>query len=886
VVGRKLQHYEIRERLGQGGMGVVYKARDTRLDRFVAVKILSPEKVQDSKRKHRFVNEAKAASALSHPNIVHIYDIDEVGGIDFIAMEFVRGKTLDRLIPRHGISASEALKYAVQIADALARAHAAAIVHRDLKPANVMVTEDGVVKLLDFGLAKLTEPTPDPVDDTTKPLRDFMTDEGTIVGTPAYMSPEQAEDKPVDARTDVFSFGSLLYEMLTGRRAFQGDTTPSTIAAILREEPKPPSEVVNGVPAELDRILRRCLRKVPAQRIRHMDDLKLALQELRDELDSGILPRLPGADRRRRRPTLTRIVAAAGLLATTIGAGLWLARFLTGVSDPELLVVPLTSYPGTEDSPSFSPDGNQVAFSWCQDTQPDRCGIYVKEIGVEPAYRLTNTPAAECCPAWSPDGRFIAFIRRLPLSRLSVLVIAQRGGRERVLTETDGSHLEPFGAPTTGHGPSLAWTPDSKWLAIPQPDREAWGLSLLSVETGETRRLTTISPPTVGDGAPAFSRDGRALLFSRRHGLNTADIMLLPLRQGYTPEGQPSRVHSTDMFHASSAWLPSAREVIFSSGTGLWRMALSRPATVRKMPILASNFFYPAVSSQRNRLSFVVTRSDENIWRAHIEDLPPKLSPTRLIASTRNDYFPAYSPDGKRIAFVSNSSGSSELWVCDGDGSNPVKLTSLGTAVVGPRWSPDGQWIVFSVFDRTRRDIYSINANGGAPRRVDSSPEGGKWPAWSRDGNSIYFAGLGSSSGIWKVSSRNTARPVRLTRGNEDSPQESPDGKYIYYHTGWPNQISIWRMPAQGGERTKVIDHVHRLGLWTVTSHGIFYASPDADDHAELRRYDFITGNSTKLLTIERGVQDSIGVSPDGRTLLYTQTDEVGSDLMLVENFR
>jgi eukaryotic-like serine/threonine-protein kinase len=280
MIGKTLSHYRILEKLGEGGMGIVYKARDTHLDRFVAIKVLPAERVADPERKRRFVQEAKAASALNHPNIIHIYDIDQQDGVDFIAMECVMGKTLDQLTPRHGMRLNEALKTAVQMADALARAHAAGIVHRDLKPANIMVDEHGIVKVLDFGLAKLTETLP-PGEDATLTAKP-STEEGKIVGTVAYMSPEQAEGKKVDSRSDIFSFGSVLYEMLTGRRAFQGETKASTIAAILKEDPKPASQLTEALPKEFEQVITRCLRKDRERRTQHLDDVKLALLELKD----------------------------------------------------------------------------------------------------------------------------------------------------------------------------------------------------------------------------------------------------------------------------------------------------------------------------------------------------------------------------------------------------------------------------------------------------------------------------------------------------------------------------------------------------------------------------------------------------------------------------
>ena len=287
-IGSRLAHYEIVAHLGAGGMGEVYKARDPRLNRMVAIKVLHADRVADPTRKQRFIQEAQAASALNHPNIVVIHDISSQDGVDFMVMECVEGKTLDALIPRQGMRLGDALKVAIQLADALTKAHAAGIIHRDLKPSNVMVSDSGHVKLLDFGLAKLTDETPLSEDDATRTKR-LETEEGSIMGTTAYMSPEQAEGRKLDVRSDIFSFGSVLYEMVTGNRPFEGGTRMSILSAILKEEPKP----LAGVPADLEKIIRRCLRKDPARRFQHMDDLKVALEEVREDSESGRLPAQP-----------------------------------------------------------------------------------------------------------------------------------------------------------------------------------------------------------------------------------------------------------------------------------------------------------------------------------------------------------------------------------------------------------------------------------------------------------------------------------------------------------------------------------------------------------------------------------------------------------------
>ncbi|HET9318545.1 MAG TPA: serine/threonine-protein kinase, partial [Bryobacteraceae bacterium] len=307
MIGRQLGAYQILSLLGAGGMGEVYQARDTRLGRLVALKILPPGVAADPERKRRLLQEAKAASALNHPHIVTLYDVGSEDGVDFLVMEYVQGNTLDKLIPRGGLDLTKALSYAIEIADAFAKAHAAGIIHRDLKPGNIMVTEDGAVKVLDFGIAKLIETL-----ESSEPADIAQTKtatEGTILGTAAYMSPEQAEGRKVDGRSDIFSFGALLYEMMTGRRAFQGDSKLSTLSAILREEPKPASQVVEGLPRELERIISRCLRKSPERRFQAMPDLKVALEELKEESDSGTLSAAPTPARRRDR----RLVWAVAL---------------------------------------------------------------------------------------------------------------------------------------------------------------------------------------------------------------------------------------------------------------------------------------------------------------------------------------------------------------------------------------------------------------------------------------------------------------------------------------------------------------------------------------------------------------------------------------------
>jgi Tol biopolymer transport system component len=886
VIGQTISHYHIIEKLGEGGMGVVYKARDTRLDRFVAIKVLPAEMVADAERKQRFVQEAKAASSLNHPNIITIYDIGQAEGIDFIAMECVIGKTLDRLIPRRGMRLNETLKYAVQIADALARAHSAGIVHRDLKPGNIMVNEHGLVKVLDFGLAKLTEPTPASDDESTRTMRP-TTEEGRIVGTIAYMSPEQAEGKKVDARSDIFSFGSVLYEMVTGGQAFHGDTKASTLAGILKDNPRPPSQIVDGLPREMEQLISRCLRKDVNLRCQHMDDVKIVLAELKEESDSGALPAATLLIRKPDRRLGWALVTAAALVIATLGA--WLVRSRHGVPEAQLVAVPLTSYPGNEAWPSFSPDGTQVAFAWDGEKE-DNWDIYVKQIGVEPPYRLSNDPAMDYSPAWSPDGRLIAFLRDVSPGKTAIMLIPQRGGSERMLTQVDRSpELLPYGG-------YLSWTPDSKWLVgSTSSTGHGGGLHLYSTETGEQRQLTNPPMEEIGDMSPAVAPDGRSLVFSRvSPDFFNVSLWLLHLGEGYTPQGKEERVPTGNMTNAGAAWLPGSREFVFSSATGtnfgIWRVAASNGAIPRRINLDATNTVSPAVSQLGNRLAFASIKWDLNIWRVDLKE--PGLQPgklTRFIASTQIEAYPAYSRNGRRLAFISDRSGADEVWVCDSDGSRTVQLTSFGgPALYGANWSPDGQSIALTVAQKgLKEDIYVIGINGGVPRRMTTDPAEDKWPNWSNDGKWIYFSSTRTGrEEIWRMPS-NGGDALQITHNSGDLPRESPDDRFLYYMKGWPEAVSVWRSSLDGTQEAKILDSVHSEGQWDVVRDGIyFFRVPDKMGYSDICFYEFATGQIRKILTIQRPVSTHIAGSPDGRTVLYPQSDESGSVLMLVDNFR
>jgi eukaryotic-like serine/threonine-protein kinase len=897
MVGRTISHYDILEKLGEGGMGVIYKARDTHLDRFVAIKVLPPEKVADAERKRRFVLEAKSASALNHPNIITIHDIANDNGLDFIAMEYVPGKALNQVIARKGLPVAEALKYAVQIADALAAAHAAGIIHRDLKPGNVMVCgapeRSGLVKVLDFGLAKLTEKGDSSDREFTGSMDPGDTPasaEGIIVGTVSYMSPEQAEGKKVDARSDIFSFGALLYEMVTGRRAFQGDSRLSTLSAVLREEPKPASQIVEGLPRELERIIVRCLRKSPERRFQTMADLKVALQELKEESDSGSLSAAPVRQQRSSR----RLVWVAALLAAfALGVGtLWLMRSPSKTPEAALNPIPLTTYPGFQGLPSFSPDGNQVAFVWNGEKQ-DNDDIYVKMIGTNgPPLRLTTDPAFDHDPAWSPDGRFVAFLRTLPSGKDAVLLIPAIGGLERKIAE-----IFPGNRPT--------WSPDGNWLAISEKDSESerFALYLLSVDSGEKRRLTYPPKQFFGDFDPAFSADGRSLAFSRSidaHSPELSDLYVLPFSDGWKPAGEPAQVTFGNRGVEYPAWTADGREIVYGAGSfvskGLWRVSSFAHAAARaepqRLPSVGDDASDPAISRSKHRLVYVHRFSHNSIWRMAAPSLEGKRlrspnQPTPLISSTRDDESPQFSPDGRKIAFASTRSGSLEVWVSDADGSNAVQVTSFGgPEVTTPRWSPDSARIAFDSNAAGEYDIYVVGADGGKPKRMTTDPANDGNPSWSHDGQWIYFDSARTvEQQVWKMPA-NGGEAVQVTKDGGYAPLESPDGKFLYY-TKALFSTSLWKVPIEGGAASKVLENLSFYGNLAIVNGGVYFA-PTEDTTGATSSIQFLrfgTNNISNIVTFEKSYILGLTVSPDGAWILYSPEQQFRSELMLVENF-
>ena len=812
MIGRTLDHYRIESKLGEGGMGVVYLAHDTHLRRPVAIKVLRAEAIANPERKKRFVQEARSASALNHPNIITIYDIAAADGVDFMAMEYVAGKTLGRLIGRRGLPLGEALQYAVQMAGALATAHAAGIVHRDLKPANIMVNDNGLVKILDFGLAKLSEAEESEDAAPTRTMEDGRprTEEGTILGTVAYMFPEQAQGKKVDRRSDIFSFGSVLYEMLTGRSPFQDETRISTLSAILHKEPKPMNEVSEGVPRQIEWIVGQCLRKDAARRFQHMDDVKVSLEALKEESDSGRLAG-PQAARAARRPAM--VAALAGIVVLVLMAAWWLTRDRR--PGPALVLTRLTADSGLTTDPALSPDGKLVAYA------SDRSGegnldIWVQQVAGGEAIRLTRDTADDDEPAFSPDGSRIAFHSEREGG--GVYIVSALGGEARLIARQGRRPLfSPDGREIAYWVGAKNWSP-----AAPGAGR----ILVVSADGGPPRQL---QPEFDAARLPVWAPDGKRILFlgqrdAKRPFEQNYDWWLAPVEGGAAVK---TRAYDALLKHfrvswggdpptfTPAAWVSEPDRVIFAGATGatsnLWQIRLSSRAgqvagAPQQLTFGTAQEVQPSAvrgPSGQMRIAFAGLAQDSNVWglgfNANEDKVPGEPQP--LAQGAASGGLQSLSADGKKLLYVSSGlrSGNTDIWLRDLETGKSVALTSTPAGEFYPAITADGSRAAYWVRTAEKPAIYVVDTRGGVPEKVCDDC-GAPWD-WSSDNKKIlyYFANR-RRLGLLDVASGEKIELLKHPNYILAHPRFSPDGRWISFvaRTG-ANRAQVTVAPFRQG---------------------------------------------------------------------------------------
>jgi Tol biopolymer transport system component len=868
-------------------MGEVYRARDGRLNREVALKLLPADLVSNAERQRRFVQEAQLASALQHPNIVTIFDIGSSDAGEYLAMELVKGRTMAALISEKGLRLSDALRYGVQITDALGAAHAAGIIHRDLKPGNIMVTDQGQIKILDFGLATLVEAgLVNAADETRAGAPVVETGEGTILGTVAYMSPEQAEGRTVDARSDLFSFGAILYEMLSGRRAFKASSTPGTLAAVINLEPPALATIVPDIPQPVERLVSRCLRKDVSRRAQHASDIKITLEELQEDATVSVSAQGtagPAAGTERRRARLVAMIAGLIVVVAITGAiAIW--HSASAPTPPSSFdPVPLTSLPGSEASPSFSPDASQIAFTWRREgaTFTD---VYVQMIGgTGTPLRLTNDEGAHYFPAWSPDGKVIALWhaargRGLGIANdLRLVLVSPLGGPEREVLEWNG-------VPSR-----VAWSPDGQWLAASPASvtvRRDEGITLVSPATGERIDWAHLDKAYAASTQPAFSPNGRRIAFIYPRGDYSSDLYLAEVGVGGRPAGPPTLVRNVGQSVRSPVWTADGEHLLVLTG------ASTSNGTIERVFVGGSGSS-ERISGLDHADSFDLARDgkhlaisrgggDADMWRVDLQN--PALSGP-VARSTLHEEGADFSPDGKRIVFSSNRQGAREIWVSDISGDNALALTQFGGPVPGSaRWSPDGREIAFDGRPTGNSQIFVVSASGGALRQLTHDPSENARPFWSHDGRWIYFASTRSGrSEIWRMAPDGSAA-AQVTRAGAFVAAASRDNSSVFYLSLPPS--SIHRIEPDGTDDMVVVPDV--LSQLFTTRSGLWFLSgkPGEATHIELLRSADNAIHDMATLDFQPGTFVGLSVSSDERYVLVTRPDTSGSDLFLVNDFR
>jgi serine/threonine protein kinase/Tol biopolymer transport system component len=822
VIGNTLAHYNIVASLGKGGMGEVYVAEDTKLHRRVALKVLPEEMAAEPERRARFEREARAVAALNHPNIVTVYSVEEAEGVHFITMELVEGRTLAKMLPKDGFSLGELLDLAIPLADAVSSAHRKGITHRDLKPDNVMVDGEGRLRVLDFGLAKAHDPEGLDEEITHAPTAAVETEEGKVLGTVAYMSPEQAEGKAVDPRSDIFSLGTILYEMATGERPFRGDTSMSTISSILRDDPALVTECRRSLPRHLGRVIRRCLAKDPDRRYQTALDLRNELEELKAEIDSGELMVEPGMPAARPNRSM-RTVGISGLVAVLAIAAV--VAIMSGRKNDSPSQVyelrPITGSIGQEMDINWSPESVFMAYGL---TRAGSADVMVQPIAGGEAQLRAGGPGTETCPRWSPDGKFLAYVST-SAEGTPVFLAPPHGGASRMLIETNirTLDLDRIGS-AMGDRP---WAVDGGSLLISRVD-ESGRTAIYRVDrnAGDAEQLT-FPPPGNVDLSPSYSFDGKQVVFQRRVS-GKGQLLMMPARGG-----EPRVLLADEFDNIMPAWRPDNRHILFlsdrqgSSAANVFEIdAAGGPPT---QLTFETNRVYSISVSTDNRVAYVPFWHDTFLFSVDVAS-----GERRQINSNSKDNFGArFAPDGRAVAYHSTRTGNSEIWVCPLDGRPETQITDHENWDLYPDWSPDGERMIF-VSDRhgSLFKIFIANSDGGGAQLLVDQPI---------ILDSQYSPVIGSLVSRW-----------------------SPDGERIAYLAEGEHALALWTVGADGADARKVLEDATGFDWYLDSRRGIYTRYHGSE--SEMVAVDLETGRERSLFI---GPFIEMDVAPDGSAVAF-----------------
>ncbi|MCC6587245.1 MAG: serine/threonine-protein kinase [Bryobacterales bacterium] len=728
MIGRQLSHYRIVEQIGHGPVGTVYRAQDLHLDRSVALKILRTPAADNPDREQLFIVEAKAASGLNHPNIAAIYDIDQDSGIHFIAMELVRGKSLAQILGKRGLPISQVYKLAIQISEGLAAAHAAGIVHRDLKPVNIMVTETGVVKLLDFGLGKLTEPLALDVSEKTVSLSDLrVPDDAQPV---CYLAPEQVMGKPADKRSDVFSFGCILYEMLTGRPAFAKEGELTAPQAVVDREPKPIQEVAADVPYDLVRVVNRCLRKDATRRFQLMEDLKLTLEELKEESESRPIVAAYGEGAAKTPPWSKPLWLA--MMVAVLGGGAYLGLRVyrnQGPSAPHFKLIQLTRDSGVTQTAALSPDGKLVAYSSDRE-DGDNLDLWVQHVDGGGAVRLTTHPAADHSPAFSPDGTRVVFCSERDGG--GVYVMPALGGEARLIAKA---------------GRLPRFSPDGSRIAYFVSPQGGITGSKMFIVASDGSGTTQLQQDFTAAAVPVWTPKGDAVMFYGIHPTEGGDVWVAPINGGSAVRtGAGAILQKQGIEIKTLDGLSEKGDSLYFSGsfgdsTNIWRMPISPGNWLVGGPAerLTSGAAELSASMSRNgRVVFTSATRTSRLYTVSVDDdggVRGELAPAT--PGGAQDTSCDISADGSTLVYRSNRSGTVDIWIRDIKAGKDRALTQSTVSESMPRISADGKQVAFSVMQNGKRVMYVVPAEGGVAEAVchDCGPPAG----FSPDGTHVFY---------------------------------------------------------------------------------------------------------------------------------------------------